>query len=97
MIHHFACAHVGPVADFETPQGLVCPKCRTRHIIVGADFEYLTGQYRCLDCGTSDTELEAIGHCLRCGLRFPGYQSAIHEIKAFHARRLDPLDLVSPP
>jgi hypothetical protein len=43
LIHHFACAHVGRVGDFETPAGLVCPKCRTKQLIVGSDYEYVTG------------------------------------------------------
>jgi hypothetical protein len=97
LIHHFPCAHVGPVADFETSRGLVCPKCRTRHIVAGTDFEYLTGQYHCLECHAKDTELEAIGHCLRCGLRFPGYQAIIQDVKGFHAHRLAPLDLLPAP
>src|SRR5262249_29328265 len=30
LIHHFACAHVGFVADFTKGDQLICPKCRTR-------------------------------------------------------------------
>ncbi len=97
LIHHFPCAHVGPVADFETAEGLVCPKCRTRHLVAGADYEYLTGQYHCRDCHANDTELEQIGHCLRCGFRFPGYQSTVQDVKGFHAHRLDPLALLPAP
>src|SRR5262249_53790826 len=40
LIHHFACAHVGLVADFEVDGELVCPKCRTRQLVVGADYDY---------------------------------------------------------
>lgn len=97
LVHHFPCAHVGPIADFETPQGLVCPKCRTRHLIAGADFEYLTGQYHCLVCHANDTELEQVGHCVRCGFRFSGHQSIVQDVKGFHAHRLDPLDLLPAP
>src|SRR5204863_524990 len=34
LIHHFACAHVAPVSDFEKSGELVCPKCRMRRMIV---------------------------------------------------------------
>ncbi len=95
LIHHFACAHVGLVADFETAEGLACPKCRTRNPVAGADFEYLTGQFHCQDCHATDTELGQFGHCLRCGFRFPGHQSAIQDVKGFHANRLDSLDLLA--
>jgi hypothetical protein len=95
LIHHFACAHVGPVRDFETPLGLVCPKCRTRHLIVGADYEYLNGPYHCLDCNWSDTELEHVAQCLRCGLRFPGHQAQELELRGYRAHRLDPLAVLA--
>ena len=61
LIHHFACAHIGYVGDFEQDGALICPKCRTRDLIVGADYEHLSGPYRCLDCDWSDTELELVG------------------------------------
>ena len=53
LIHHFACAHVAPVSDFEKGGELVCPKCRMRRMIVASDFEYANGPYRCADCHRS--------------------------------------------
>jgi hypothetical protein len=95
FIHHFACAVVAPVADFLTETDLVCPKCKTRHLVVGSDFEYLHGANHCLDCHWGDTELEYVGQCLSCHLRFPGYQAFTLELYAYHANRLDPLALVA--
>jgi hypothetical protein len=97
FIHHFGCAHVAPVPDFEAGDELVCPKCRTRRLVVGADFEFLPGANRCPDCHWSGTELEHVGQCLRCGLRFPGYQAFTQELCTYHAHRLDPLALVPQP
>jgi hypothetical protein len=99
LIHHFACAHVGLVEEFEpgvpaAPGQLVCPKCRTRRLIVGSDYEYLTGPYRCGDCRWTGTELELIGQCLRCQLRFPVAQAYELELKGYRAHRLDPLALM---
>src|SRR5581483_1525914 len=92
LIHHFACAHVGQARDFAAgPNDLACPKCRARHLVVGADFEYVVGPYRCHDCHWSDTELSPVGHCLRCSLRFPGEQAHEIELKGYHAHRLDAL------
>jgi Thaumarchaeal output domain 1 len=97
LIHHFACAHVAPVRDFETDGGLVCPKCRTRHLIVGADYEYSNGPYHCLACQWTDTELEQVAHCLRCGFRFPGHQALEQELVGYDANRLDVLALLAAP
>lgn len=94
LIHHFACAHVGFVKDFELNGALVCPKCRTRSLIIGSDYEYMTGPYRCLDCHWGDMELEQVGHCLRCGFRFPGHQAYEQELRGYRAKRLDPLALL---
>jgi hypothetical protein len=97
FIHHYPCALVAPVADFEADGELVCPKCRTRRLVVGSDFEYLTGAHRCPDCHWSGTDLEHVGQCLRCGLRFPGYQAFTLELCTYHAHRLDPLAVVARP
>lgn len=90
MIHHFACAHVGTGRDFDEDGELVCPKCRTRRLVVGADFEYLTGPYRCLDCNWSARELEHIAHCLGCSFRFPASAAVMEDLVGFTARQHDP-------
>jgi len=87
LIHHYACAHVAPIDDFEQNDRLVCPKCRVKDLIVGADFEYLTGPYRCLDCNWSAAELEHVAHCLACQYRYPASESVIEDLVAYHSRR----------
>jgi len=94
MMHHFACAYVGPPSEFETPQGLICPKCRLRKLVVGSDFELLDGPYHCLDCDWSDTELAMIGQCLACELRFPLELAPEDDVLDYHVNRLDPLAFV---
>ena len=94
MIHHFACAHVGPAADFDEDGELVCPKCRVRRLVVGADFEHLMGPYRCLDCDWSAAELEHVAHCLGCGYRFPANEAVIEDLVGFHAQPLGSLDVI---
>jgi hypothetical protein len=96
LIHHYACAHVGRVSDFQTPSGLICPKCRTRHLIVSSDYEYVTGPYHCRQCQWSDTELEQVAHCLRCGVRFPSHQAYLQDLRDYRVDRLDPLALLAP-
>jgi hypothetical protein len=91
LIHHFACAHVGRVSEFERQGELVCPKCRTRRLVVASDFDYVTGPYRCQDCHWTNLELENVAQCLRCQFRFPAYQVHTKELRGFRANRLDPL------
>jgi hypothetical protein len=91
FLHHFACAHVGLIRDFETQGELVCPKCRTRRLIPGVDYEFLPSPFECRECHWSDTQLELAGQCLRCELRFPAHQAYEMELRGYHAHRMDPL------
>ncbi|MBC8355182.1 MAG: response regulator [Planctomycetes bacterium] len=95
LIHHFACAHIGYVSDFEQDGAIICPKCRTRHLIVGADYEHLSGPYRCLDCDWSDTDLELVGNCMKCEFRFPMNQAMEEDLVGYHVHRLDALALIN--
>jgi hypothetical protein len=97
LIHHFACAHVGPAEEFERGGELVCPKCRARRLVIGADYENLTGPHRCRNCGWSDGELEQVAQCLRCGNRYPAGQSRVLDLRGYRAQRLDPLALCTAP
>ncbi len=81
MMHHFACAFVGPTSEFQlTDDGLSCPKCCTQRLMVGTDCEYLDGPWHCSDCDWSPAELEIVGHCLKCGFRFPAQQAALEDL-----------------
>lgn len=89
LIHHFRCGFVASQSDFEQRGEMVCPKCLTRDMVVGVDFEHANGPYRCVDCDWTDTELESIGQCTSCGLRFPGHQAAVNDLVGYHVERMD--------
>lgn len=81
MLHHFACAFVGPTSEFQlSDDGLACPKCCAQRLMVGTDCEFLDGPFRCSDCDWSAAELEIVGHCLKCGFRFPAQQAAVEDL-----------------
>lgn len=72
LIHHYACAHVGPEREFR-PHGasdLSCPKCRMQRLVSGADFEVTEGCLACSDCDALFSEPTMVGHCLSCQHRF---------------------------
>lgn len=95
MIHHFACAHVDFVANFEQEEGLCCQKCRTRRLIVGSDYEYLDGPNICHDCGQANLEQIQIGHCLNCEYRFPIESAYSMEIVGYRVNKLDLLAFIN--
>ncbi len=89
LIHHFPCAHVADVAEFERDGQLSCPKCRAHDLVVGADFEYMNGPFRCLNCTWSATDADHIGHCVKCGIRFPADQAVVEDLIGYHVNRMD--------
>lgn len=94
MIHHFACANVDFVENFEMDNELCCQKCRTRRMIIGSDYEYLDGPSMCYDCGQANLEKIQIGHCLSCEHRFP-IETAYHmDIVGYSVKRLDILHFI---
>lgn len=95
LIHHFPCAFVAPSTDFEREGDLVCPKCLTKKLVAGTDFEFMPGEFRCRSCGWRDQDLEQTGHCLNCETRFAAHQAAEEELVGYDAERLDPLALLS--
>jgi DNA-binding NarL/FixJ family response regulator len=95
LIHHFACAYVGFTGGFQHGDEIICPKCRTRNLVVGADFEYLQGPYHCMDCNWSETELETVGFCLACHWRYALHQAWEQELIGYHVNRMEPLALIN--
>ncbi len=94
MIHHYACAHVGDVSDFELDGEIICPKCRARSLVVGSDYEYIYGPHNCWDCGWSGSQLELVGRCRMCDLQFPFGQCPENPLIGYHVERLDPMAIV---
>lgn len=95
MVHHFACAWVAPLEQFQTDTTLQCPKCQTKHLIAGTDFEYTPAQHHCQSCGWKANELEQTGHCIHCDFRFPIHQAIEQDMVGYDADRLDSLALFS--
>jgi DNA-binding response OmpR family regulator len=97
LIHHFRCGHVASQSEFEQRDALACPKCLGREMVVGVDFEHLNGPHQCSDCDWTGMELESIGQCIKCGLRFPGHQATVKDLVGYHVQRMDLLADFSAP
>ena len=89
LIHHFRCGYVDVQQEFQTRAGVMCPKCLARDMVVGVDFEHVMGPYHCTDCGWEGTELDSIGQCIQCGLRFPAHEAGTHDLVGYHVERDD--------
>lgn len=94
LMHHFACACVGSIDEFDQHGELVCPKCRMRHLVAGTDFEYLDGPYQCQQCSASESDLALSCQCMQCDHRFPLTDAMEQDLVGYDVDRLDILALV---
>lgn len=83
LIHHYACAHVGPESEFRQASGFVCPKCRLTDLVAGSDFEQTQGCQRCTDCNAIFTEPRMIAHCLCCDYRFVASDGIVRDLYGY--------------
>lgn len=97
LIHHYACAHVGPEQEFRTADGMVCPKCRLRDMVAGADFEQIKGCLRCTDCDAIFAQHKLIGHCLSCQHRFDAADGKAVSLYGYRVGRSPNSALISAP
>ena len=93
LVHHFACAHVARAVEFETAEGLQCPKCRTSSLIVGSDYEFIDGPVECCDCGARGGQPTMAAMCHCCHHRFSMEEADERSLYAYHVERLDPLTI----
>lgn len=80
FIHCFPCGQVGPQSEFQDPEGLRCPKCRTvlRHI--GADYDRPMENQRCRACTHVFSTPQVMARCLDCGTSTPPAQLHVESI-----------------
>lgn len=76
LIHHFDCAFQAEESQFLGPHGIyTCPKCRKELRHFGFDYDKPGQVHVCAECNHRATEVQALGRCLSCGLKFPAEDS----------------------
>ncbi len=95
LIHHFACAAVNDAKEFQRDGDLCCPKCLSKSLVIGVDFELIHSQYECLDCNHAGSQVADVGTCLKCRLRFPASLAMEEEVYGYDVDRLDVLALLN--
>lgn len=83
LVHHFRCAHVAPMEDFQGRGGLRCPKCEHELKQIGVDYDKPSSVYVCQDCGHTTQDPETATLCFRCGAKAVPEHLGQLEIKAY--------------
>jgi len=67
LIEHYNCGNVSPEFSYNND---VCPKCRNKIKILGADYKVLKNYYTCNDCNEKFPEINTKFFCLKCNNQF---------------------------
>lgn len=68
LIEHFSCGAVQKQTAFECGNGdLVCPKCKGKLQLIGADYRILPPAYTCMNCNARNSEPLLVSKCIDCG------------------------------
>ncbi len=71
LVHHFRCAHVGPIDNFEREDGwqrhLQCPKCEKTLKHIGVDYDKPSEISECQGCQHIFQAPNMMARCCHCG------------------------------
>jgi GGDEF domain-containing protein len=69
LVHHFPCAYVGPIKDFQNKldDDLNCPKCNKHLKHIGVDYDKPSILYTCNKCNHKYQDFNVKAKCLVCG------------------------------
>lgn len=74
LVHHFNCAYQGPETQFQSRDGLICPKCRRALRHYGVDYDKPGMVVYCVSCEHSAAEPAVGFRCLDCNAHTPAEQ-----------------------
>ncbi|HRP53454.1 MAG TPA: hypothetical protein PLI97_08100 [Fluviicola sp.] len=68
IVHHFPCAYVGPISDFENniDDQLFCPKCSKKLKHIGVDYDKPSVLHVCKNCDNRFQDYQVKAKCMSC-------------------------------
>lgn len=85
MIHHFTCAYVGPISDFQNTidDDLNCPKCNKTLRHIGVDYDKPSVLHTCQNCNHRYQDYHVKAKCLSCHFENPVENLISKEIRNY--------------
>jgi uncharacterized OB-fold protein len=66
LLHHFRCAHVAVMSDYQRGSSMVCPKCDRELHHIGVDYDKPSIMYKCNKCSHGFQEPKIMTTCYNC-------------------------------
>ncbi|MGB0390970.1 MAG: hypothetical protein ACPGRC_03260 [Salibacteraceae bacterium] len=85
LVHHFPCAYVGPIEDFQNniDDQLDCPKCNKTLRHIGVDYDKPSVLYTCNSCHHRFQDYYTKAKCTTCGSENDVEHLVAHSIKRY--------------
>jgi hypothetical protein len=85
LVHHFPCAYVGPIEDFQNniDDQLDCPKCNKTLRHIGVDYDKPSVLYTCNSCHHRFQDYYTKAKCTTCGTENDVEHLVAHSIKRY--------------
>ena len=69
LVHHFPCAYIAPISDFEDPNDsfrMICPKCNKKLKHIGVDYDKPSVIHTCRSCNKTFQDTLVYSKCMVC-------------------------------
>lgn len=89
MVHHFPCAYIGPIKDFQNTidDELNCPKCNKTLRHIGVDYDKPSVLHTCQNCNHRYQDYHVKAKCISCQFDNPIENLQFKEIKNYKLTR----------
>ncbi|MCB9194873.1 MAG: hypothetical protein H6598_01435 [Flavobacteriales bacterium] len=89
MVHHFPCAYIGPIKDFQNTidDELNCPKCNKTLRHIGVDYDKPSVLHTCQNCNHRYQDYHVKAKCISCLHDNPIENLVSKEIKTYSLTR----------
>lgn len=83
LIHHFKCAYIGEMSEYQRGHELVCPKCDRPLKHIGVDYDKASVMYHCNNCQNVFQEPQVMTSCYNCWRETAPENQIVKNIKAY--------------
>jgi len=83
LVHHFKCAHVDVIDEFQDGDELTCPKCDNKLRHIGIDYDKPSTMHSCNDCHLQFQASDMLALCIYCGKEEETDNLLANEIKSY--------------
>lgn len=83
MVHHFRCANISPLSEYDEDGELRCPKCIKQFRHIGLDYDKPAKVSVCRNCGSHHLNTDMRATCGACGRKMSPHDLVSYDIMEY--------------